>query len=522
MLLKNIFVPLQPEIKQNSKVMKKAIIFTRVSTSAQHLEEQEQVATQMAVNDGYTMDNLYFVSYKESGIKKTEEERAGIAEMKSLIESDPEINAVYVFEISRIARTKKVLFSISDYLLKRGIQLSVKEPNIKLLNPDGTINEGAELVFTLFGQLAESEMRVKKERFKNGKALAKSKGQFVGGRLRYGYRLDKRKVFLINEHEAEVVQEIFDMMVSGEHSLNSIAKEMVERGEFANIQLAFKKVQNILHGEAYCGGEVESAKGYNYVYPAIIDADTYRQAQEMLSRNQLKPKRVYKHVFLGRGIIKDCEGYTLCGKKRQGSNYYAHSTHSGSGLTIASTPMDNALWIIAKSQYKNKVEVGKMVDQDNTQKAIEELKQKITVAEARVNEIQDSIDRIEERIIKGRISAEKGDRLEDELVKQRNLEEKNIVKFNDQLRQLEAPVEASGKWSENIDTITDRELQHSIIREVIEDILLVKESKNNYRMEVHYKPFWIGSEGLTQTFHISTRLKNQTLEDEDGTLRIEL
>ena len=107
---------------------KKAIIFTRVSTNAQHLEEQEKIVTDMAIRDGFSLENLFFVSYKESGIKLTEDERLGITEMKELIEDNRSIRAVYVSEISRIARNKKVLFSISDYLLSRGIQLTIKEP----------------------------------------------------------------------------------------------------------------------------------------------------------------------------------------------------------------------------------------------------------------------------------------------------------------------------------------------------------------------------------------------------------
>lgn len=493
---------------------KKAIIFTRVSTNAQHLEEQEKIVTDLAIRDGYSLDDLLFVSYKESGINLTEDERLGVTEMKELIEDDQSIRAVYVSEISRIARSKKVLFSISDYLLSRGIQLTVKEPFLKLLNDDGSVNNGNELVFTLFGQLAEAEMRVKKMRFKYGKELAKSKGQFVGGRLRYGYRLDKHKRFDTYEHEAAIVREVFDMMCSGIHSYNSIAREMVERGEdgFKDLKQAFKKVQNILKGEAYCGGQVESEKGYNYVYPAIIDKETYEKAQAQLAKNQLKPKRVYKHVFLGRGILKDYNGFTLCGKKREkGGNYYAHSTHSNSGLSIAAAPIDKALWIIAKAQYKNKVELEKALGQDDMKERLLEVHGKLEAARAAVAEIQTKLDRIEERYIIGKLSASKADELEAELNKQKLREQKNITKYEDQIRQLEAPIEESVRYIDNIDAIEDPELQHKIILEVIDYVLIVKEQKNHYRMEVNYKPLFSGA-GFTQIFQISTQLYHQSLK----------
>jgi len=365
-------------------------------------------------------------------------------------------------------------------------------------------------------------MRIKKMRFKYGKELAKSKGQFVGGRLRYGYRLDKHKRFIIDEPEAAIVREVFDMMCSGFHSYNSIAREMVERGEdgFKDLKQAFKKVQNILQGKAYCGGQVESEKGYNYVYPAIIDKETYEKAHEQLAKNQLKPKRVYKHVFLGRGILKDYNGFTLCGKKRErGGNYYAHSTHSDSGLSIAAAPIDKALWIIAKAQYKNKVELENALGQDEMKERLLEVRGKLEAAKAAVAEMQTKLDRIEERYIIGKLSASKADELEAELNKQMMREQKNITKYEDQIRQLEAPIEESIRYIDNIDAIEDPELQHKIILEVIENVLIVKEQKNHYRMEVNYKPLFSGA-GFTQIFQISTQLCHQSLKT--GNLQFKL
>ena len=63
--------------------------------------------------------------------------------MKELLETD-EYDCVFAWEISRIARRKKILFSILEYLTTKGIQLIIKEPRIRLLKDDRTIDEGAE------------------------------------------------------------------------------------------------------------------------------------------------------------------------------------------------------------------------------------------------------------------------------------------------------------------------------------------------------------------------------------------
>ncbi|MBR3977383.1 MAG: recombinase family protein [Bacteroidaceae bacterium] len=67
-------------------------------------------------------------SLHESGIKLSEEERAGLNRMKELVETG-EYDCVFAWEISRIARRKKILFSILEYLTERKIQLIIKEPH---------------------------------------------------------------------------------------------------------------------------------------------------------------------------------------------------------------------------------------------------------------------------------------------------------------------------------------------------------------------------------------------------------
>lgn len=146
----------------------KCILLVRVSTQKQNFDAQEQELYNLAVADGYKDNNIIPICEKESGIKLSEEERNGLNRLKEEVEKGG-ITCVYAWEISRIARKKKVIFSIVDFLQVRGIQLIIKEPYIKLLNADGSINEAAETILTLFAQLSESEMRNKQARWKRTK-----------------------------------------------------------------------------------------------------------------------------------------------------------------------------------------------------------------------------------------------------------------------------------------------------------------------------------------------------------------
>jgi DNA invertase Pin-like site-specific DNA recombinase len=65
----------------------KCILLVRVSTEVQSYEEQEKELFDLAIKHGYTHNEITAVAYKESAIKLKEEERAGLNEMKNLIET---------------------------------------------------------------------------------------------------------------------------------------------------------------------------------------------------------------------------------------------------------------------------------------------------------------------------------------------------------------------------------------------------------------------------------------------------
>ena len=164
----------------------KCILLVRVSTEAQSYEEQENELYDLAHFYGYKDKNISSIATKESAIKLDEEERFGLNRMKELLETG-EYDCVFAWEISRIARRKKILFSILEYLTTKGIQLIIKEPRIRLLKDDRTIDEGAETIFTLYAQLAESEMRNKIARFSRAKKEGYNKGKYMGGKIKLGY-----------------------------------------------------------------------------------------------------------------------------------------------------------------------------------------------------------------------------------------------------------------------------------------------------------------------------------------------
>lgn len=94
--------------------MEKVIVLSRCSTVYQDVTQQTDSIMKQVHTDGYNDDQVIIIENNESGSKLSIEEREGLNEMFSLIESDlkKEIKSVYCFEISRIGRKPDIVFKV--------------------------------------------------------------------------------------------------------------------------------------------------------------------------------------------------------------------------------------------------------------------------------------------------------------------------------------------------------------------------------------------------------------------------
>ena len=145
--------------------MKRAIAIIRTSTVQQEIESQKKEVLGWCIRDGLTLDEVEVVGKQgASAIKLDEEYTRNLNKVYELIESTPTIKTVYAFAIDRIGRNEEVLMHFKNRLIKYGVQLKIMNPTLVLLNPDGSVNNGVELAFTLHATMAKQEMENKKAR----------------------------------------------------------------------------------------------------------------------------------------------------------------------------------------------------------------------------------------------------------------------------------------------------------------------------------------------------------------------
>lgn len=456
----------------------KAILLVRVSTEAQDFTEQEREIYQMAINDGYKPEDIIPICEKESGVKLEEEERAGLNRMKELIESGIGVNCVYCWEVSRIARRKKINFSVLEYLTRHRVQLIIKTPYITLFNDDGSINDGAEMVFTLYAQMAESQARTNKERFKRTKNAKRKQGYFTGGFILYGYTTDEENRLVPKEGEADVVKMLYTYYLTGRYSFRSLAKEVRDNGIFTDKSFTATQtaINHILTNTAYAG--VPSADGSRMklrtegnVYPPLVTLEMVEKCKEIAKRNIIEPKKKYSTYYFGKGILRcpECGKVMMAVKAR---NFY-HCTKCDCKTTININMVDSALWAIAAPLYTDKMQNKAEGQKEYYDTEIATLNGKIKVANTEIQKLLDRAEKIEYKAyVEGTMSITKADAFISELNAKIEAQRKQIATYEKQIREFESLLvefcgDYDGEFIEDVASIKDEQIRYDIVHQMI-------------------------------------------------------
>lgn len=338
----------------------KAILLIRVSSERQDYEAQTDELVQFAKSFGYADKDLILIQDKESAIKLSEEERQGLNKLKEAVNDNPDnISAVFCWELSRLSRQPKILYSIRDFLLERKINLIVKEPYLKLLDDNKEPISTSLIQFGFFIALVENEMRDKKARFDRGRKNKASQGKYTGGYIRYGYTIDPiTKAYTINEDDAHIIKLVYNLYETGKYSHRTIVTELKELG-YGNDVANIGKVQNILNSEEYAGET--SKKKLKISFPPIITKEQFEKCREISDGNNYKINKSVNNIYYSQ-LLLQC---SCCEKNlhpKNGANLYGCPDRSAlSNYTldtqivkcadqnyVSMNHMDSLMWYTAK------------------------------------------------------------------------------------------------------------------------------------------------------------------------------
>ena len=205
-------------------------------------------------------------------------------------------------EISRFARNTLDSISFTRDLLNAGVGVFFQNDNIN------TLDEDSELRLTIMSGIAQDELRKLSSRVKFGHAQAIKKNVVLGNSRMFGYVKDGGRL-VIDEDEAPMVRELFELYATGEYSMKQIETLFWEKGyrnhngkKVAHTTMSgmisnpkykgyyvgnkvkvidlFTKKQKFLPPEEWVMFKDETGE----IVPAIVDEDLWEQANKVLQK----------------------------------------------------------------------------------------------------------------------------------------------------------------------------------------------------------------------------------------------
>ena len=285
--------------------MKTAVVYARYSSDNQ---TEQSIEGQLHVCEDYAKRNdiLILGTYIDRAMTGTNDKRPAFQSMIA-DSSKRDWDYVIVYKFDRFSRDKYQTAVYKKRLSDNGVKLLSAMENIPD-SPEGIILEG---LLEAINQYYSAELS---QKVKRGMRETRSKGHWQGGTLRYGYKLNGKKI-AVDEEQAEVVRYIFGEYAKGTLIVD-IAKKLQANGiRFNGKVFEAKYIYGILGNEKYSGVYKLGNEIIDNLYPQIVDKELIDKVREKLAKNKIGKNSV-KADFLLRKKLR-C-GY--CGQSINGES----------------------------------------------------------------------------------------------------------------------------------------------------------------------------------------------------------
>lgn len=199
--------------------MKTGIIYARYSSerqTEQSIDGQLRICTEYAERNGIVIVDTYI----DRATTGTNDNRNAFQKM--LKDSNKQAwDIVLVYKLDRFSRNKYEMAMHRKTLRDNGIKLVSAMENIPD-TPEGIILE------SLLEGMAEYYSAELSQKVRRGMNESRQKGNFTGGFVLYGYKVENKKV-LIDEDKAEVIRFIYNQYAAGVYVKDIIA-DLTARG----------------------------------------------------------------------------------------------------------------------------------------------------------------------------------------------------------------------------------------------------------------------------------------------------
>ena len=182
--------------------------------------------------------------------------------------AEDRFDLVITKEISRFARNTLDSIQFTRQLLSHGVGVFFQNDNIN------TLDEDSELRLSIMSSIAQDELRKLSSRVKFGHQQAIKSNVVLGNSRIFGYVKDGGRL-IVDEEQAVMVRELFELYASDQYSMKQIENLFWEKG-YRNLngrKLAHSTMSNMIANPKY--------KGY-YVGNKVKVVDMFTKKQKFL------------------------------------------------------------------------------------------------------------------------------------------------------------------------------------------------------------------------------------------------
>lgn len=263
--------------------MKTAVIYARYSSERQ---TEQSIEGQLRECNEYAERNDIVIvdTYIDRAMTGTNDNRADFQRMLK----DSEKRAwdyVIVYKLDRFSRDKYETAIHRHTLKMNGVKLVSAKENIPD-TPEGIILES---LLEGMNQYYSAELS---QKVKRGMRESRSKGNFTGGFILFGYRAENKKL-VIHEDEAQVVRQIFEEYAAGK-LVKTILEELRAKGIMNRGKpFARNTLYRLLANEKYAGIYRHGNEVFENIYPRIVPNAVFSIVKNKIDNNKYGKHKPY-------------------------------------------------------------------------------------------------------------------------------------------------------------------------------------------------------------------------------------
>lgn len=259
----------QLRIKSVYDIPLRVTYYARVSTDSD--DQLNSLGNQIGYYEELIKKNtawIFVPGYIDEGLSGATTKRRENFNLMIEDAAEGKFDLIITKEISRFARNTLDSIQFTRHLLSCGVGVFFQNDNIN------TFDEDSELRLAIMSSIAQDELRKLSSRVKFGHQQAIKSSVVLGNSRIFGYRKDGGKL-VIDETQADMVRELFEMYASDEYSMKQLETYFWEKGyrNYNGKKIAHSTMSNMISNPKY--------KGY-YVGNKVKVVDMFTKKQKFL------------------------------------------------------------------------------------------------------------------------------------------------------------------------------------------------------------------------------------------------